>query len=313
MSTSEDNFIHSAYMDELGTRINPCIEILAITDASLEDGPHKGLLNFYEAFRARFGAQMKWYRTNTDDHFKKMTLPKLDMVPFWFDDPRSKKEVLLGVEIKPGEQPKDMLSPSFKFNCDRVPPGPSGVFHMTLPLQSGYETLNGILPLLQDALLEFPLLSGYVGYTVYWDTLDFRFESKLFSQHMPSVYMRYPGINLAEPLYTKPLGLEGLMGVSWITLLGPKALAQVGGLDLLKERLNSPIEVQPLACKGGGALIVAGPRPLIGDMSIGDDLPLYKQVGHAVRDARFPKPFYGAGLDNPVANEWFLRFFGKDD
>ena len=50
MSTSEDNFIHSGYIDELGTRINPCIEILAITDATLEDGPHKGLLNFYEAF-----------------------------------------------------------------------------------------------------------------------------------------------------------------------------------------------------------------------------------------------------------------------
>ena len=82
---------------------------------------------------------------------------------------------------------------------------------------------------------------------------------------------------------------------------------------MLKEKLNSPIEVQPLSCKGSGALIAAGPRPLIGDMSIGDDLPLYKQVGHAVRDARFPKPFYGAGLDNPVANEWFLRFFGKDD
>ena len=311
MSTSEEEFIHTTCADELGTRVNPCVEIVAFTDASLEDGPHQGLLNFYEAFRRRFGAQMKWYKTNTDTHFKKTTPLKLDMVPFWFEDPRNKAEVRLGVAFKPGSQPKDMQLPAFKFNCSRTMNACSGVFHMCLPLQVGYETLEGMLPLVNEALRDFPLVSGYVGYTVYWDTLDFRFEKSFFEQNMARLYMRHPGIGLADPWYLIPDCLEGLVGISWLTLLGPKVLAQVGGMDALKQKLAAPITVDSLACKGGGALICAGPRPLIGDLDAGDDLPLYKQVGHAVRDARFPRTFYGAGLAKPIADGWFKRFFGE--
>lgn len=312
MSTSEEDFIHTTYVDELGTRVNPCVEILAITDASLEDGPHAGLLNFYEAFRKRFGRQMKWYRTNTDDHFKKVKPTKLDMVPFWFGDSRSMRETRLGVEIKPGLHPKDMQVPSFEFNCSRIHRAPVGVFHMCLPLQAEFETLEGMLPLINEALTDFPLLSGYVGYTVYWDTLDFRFERSFFEQNMPRLYMRHPGIGLADPLDAKPRGLDGLMGVSWLTLLGPKALEQVGGIDTLKQKLTGPIAVDALDCKGGGALIAAGPRPLIGDLAIGDDVPLYKAVGQAVRNARFSGIFYGGDLSSDVSHQWFMRFFGEE-
>ncbi len=111
MTTAEAAFVETQYVDELGIRVNPCIEIIALTDAKLSDGPHAGLLNFYEAFRRRFGEQIKWYRTNTDDHFKKIKPGKLDMVPFWFEDPRNKKEYPIlprkVVTFKLGKELKD--------------------------------------------------------------------------------------------------------------------------------------------------------------------------------------------------------------
>ena len=110
--------------------------------------------------------------------------------------------------------------------------------------------------------------------------------------------------------FTHRQRLDGLMGVSWMTLLGAKSLNQVGGLQALNNALQPPIQVQPLNCKDGGALIIAGPKPLVGDMTIGDDLPLYKDVGRAVRAARFPGQFAGGGMDNDVAHKWFMRFFG---
>lgn len=146
---------------------------------------------------------------------------------------------------------------------------------------------------------------------MYWDTLDFRFEKSFFGENMPRLYMRHPGIGLAEPTYLMLQGLHGLVGVSWLTLLGPDALQKLGGLSALQAKLADPITVQPLACQGGGALIAAGPKPLIGDLAIGDDMPLYKTVGQAVREARRSRTFYGGGLDKAVAHQWFMRFFGE--
>lgn len=312
MTPAEIAFIQSEYSDEFGTRISPCIEIIVFTDARLSNGPHQGLLNFYTTFRKHFGSSIKWFRTNTDDHFKKAKAATLDMVLFWMSDPRSMEETRLGLELKPGAQAKDMQVPAFEFFCTDLFDLPAGVFRMALPLQKGYETLEKILPIIHECMADFPLVSGYAGYSVYWDTLDFRFEKAFFNQNMPRLYMRHPGINLADPASISNSAQEGLMGVSWLTLLGPKPLAQLGGIGVLQEQLNSPIEVMPLACKGGGAIIVAGQRPLVGDLNEGDDLPLYKTVGHALRKARYPNPFYGAGLSKDLAPDWFLRFFGKD-
>ena len=111
MPSAKTDFSLLHHKDEQGTRICPCIEIIAFTGAVLSDGPHAGLLNFYEAFRRRFGASMKWYKTNTDGHFRKVKSSTLDMVPFWFSDERNKNEGLLGVEIKSGDQPDDMQVP----------------------------------------------------------------------------------------------------------------------------------------------------------------------------------------------------------
>lgn len=314
MATAEDEFINTLYVDEeVGHRVSPCIEILVVTGAALVDAPHVGWLNFYNAFRKRFGSQMKWYKTNTDSKFRKMTLSKLDMVPFWFDDQRSRSQTRLGVVIKSGDRPDDMQVPSFLFNAASVAvKAPVAVFHMALPLQQGFETLEDMQPLVQEALAEFPLLWGYVGYTVFWDTLDFRFEDAFFKQNMPRLYMRHPGIGLADPIDSRSRGLDGLMGVSWLTMLGPDFLEKAGGLAHLQSQLPAPINVQPLGCQGGGALIAAGPRPLIGDLAVGDDLPLYKAVGKALRGVRFPGTFYGGGLDKSVSHQWFMRFFGEE-
>ena len=298
--------------DELGTRICPCIEIIAFTDARLADGPHQGLLNFYEAFRKQFGTQIKWYQTADDDHFKKVTPVKLDMVPFWFSDPRSKNEGLLGVNFKSGSQPTDMQVPGFRFYCDQLLAQPSGVFHMVLPLNAGFENLQGILPLINEALKDFPLTSGYVGYTVYWDTLDFRFGKRVYNPNMPRVHMRHPGIGLARPTYLHLLSSDGgLVGVSWLTLIGSKLLKDLGGYVRLTQNLQAPIESYPLPCQDGGILIAAGPKPLVGDLAEGDALPLYKKVGHAVREARRKMPFYETGFSNEDAEKWFMRFFGE--
>jgi hypothetical protein len=277
------------------------------------DAPHAGWLNFYNAFRKRFGPKMKWYKTNTDSKFRKVTPAKLDMVPFWFDDQRSRSQTRLGVLVKSGDRPDDMQVPSFLFNAASVVvKAPVAVFHMALPLQQGFETLEDMQPLVQEALAEFPLLWGYVGYTVFWDTLDFRFEDAFFKQNMPRLYLRHPGIGLADPIDSRSRGLDGLLGVSWLTMLGPDFLEKAGGLAHLQSQLPAPITVQPLGCQGGGALIAAGPRPLVGDLAVGDDLPLYKAVGKALRGVRYPGTFYGGGLDNSVSHQWFMRFFGEE-
>lgn len=302
------------YEEDIGWRIYPCVEIIVFTDAPLVTGPHPGLLNFYEAFRRRMTPFVRWYRTNAQGHFNKLKPATLDMVPFWFEDKRNKEEGLLGLMLKSGDLPTDMQSPSFEFFCDQLPRSvTSGVFQMTLPLWEEAQQRERIVPLVVEALQDFPLVSGYVGYTVFWDTLDFRFEKRVFNREMARRHMRYPGLGYSQPTYLREYAVEdGLVGVNWITLLGPKPLAQLGGLEALQTKLSAPIDVQPLACLGGGAMIIAGDKPQLGDLEAGDDIPLYKEVGHALREARCRRPFYAGEFENSVAHQWFHRFFGED-
>lgn len=316
-----------AFWDDQGYRISPCIDVNLFTDTPLALGPHPGMLNFYEAFRKRFGQYMGWYKTNTDSRFKKIKPAKLDMVPFWFADPRSKKDNPLGFEMRPGHSQNDMQVPSFQFFCGQTPDLPAfpdkglpfrpahaeGNFRICLPLDHGFETLTGMLSFLDEALAEFPFVSGYVGYSLYWNDADTLFERDYFNQQVPRVHMRVPGLGQSRPMYwTENAIYDGLVDIGWITLLGKKTMGLIGGCDKLAERLaGTSAQVRSIPGEDQSFMVIACDAPQLGDLEAGDSIPAYQAVGWALRDLRAKREHHYPGFSLEAYNKWRSRFFGE--
>ena len=308
MQSAEDAFKNYCIQLDDGSIIaTACIELTVGAYTSFADPENAGVLNFYNEFLSRFGTEIKWSKTNTEGNFKKVNAKRLQLLPQWVADRDSRQKNLLGIELKGGNSEKDMRLPAFNFFHSGTSDGSSAIYSIFLPIDNGND-ISEMMNFINRAFLDFPLLSGYVGYGVYWDTLDFIVEKEFYKKYIPNLYENHPGIVLANPMSLRPRITEGLMGVSWLTLLGSEALCKLGGIQSLASKLGDE-HVKPLHCANGGACIISGDRPLLGNLAQGDDLPSYKRVGHALKDARFPGTFYAGGLDNSMSHQWFMRFF----
>lgn len=291
--------------------IEPAVQILALSDTPLRSSSPEGFLNFYQTFIRLAGNRAKWCRTNTQSRYTAFDERKREMAPFWFRDERSRQEALLGLRVHSGPAPRELRAPALAFSFDQTSPaGGSNYFNLMIPC--GELTPSGLLSLIQDCLRGFPLSWGYAGYGLLWNDLVVGFDED-HGGVFAGLLRRYTGI--AHP-NSRKVGLwasEGLVDVNWVTLLGNRLLEKAGGEKAVRGMLGPEIDVRPLDT-GNGIAIVAGDYPETGDITAGNDLPLYRSVGRALRALRpeelnktkfLPVP----GLNKAQGEQWINRFF----
>jgi len=94
--------------------------------------------------------------------------------------------------------------------------------------------------------------------------------------------------------------------VSWLTLVAPRAVQELGGETSLTPKLaGDDVRVQGL---NGGLLIQAGPRPLPGDRLRHELLPAYRRVARALRPIRMAEFSGGPSADLSWMKEWLNAF-----
>lgn len=159
-----------------------------------------------------------------------------------------------------------------------------------------------------------PFLCGHVGYSLELSPL---LGSSLETEGQQAAYglgTRHPGALIGGNMSTKRLRLfKGVEGVSWLTLVGKAPLDALGGSSAVVHALEPVPEVivHPVA---NGLVIQAGPRPLLGDVNRGDDLPLYRAVYAALSAMIEPELQYVRALrlrtndDHERTMQWFRRF-----
>lgn len=79
-----------------------------------------------------------------------------------------------------------------------------------------------------------------------------------------SLAQRYPGIEVDSPSGHSLYLADGIKGVNWLTVLGPRWVEAMGGVDSLRRSLRDEFVFHPF---DGGLMIQAGPRPQAGDVN----------------------------------------------
>ncbi|WP_368670526.1 DUF3396 domain-containing protein [Myxococcus sp. AM011] len=148
-----------------------------------------------------------------------------------------------------------------------------------------------------------PFCSGHVG-------LAFNGELDVVGMmaEVRKVCFRYPGLDLLELEHVSwEIGTR-VRGPAWLTFLGQPALAGLGGVSALREKLHSPgttVEALP----GDSAVITLGSWPEAGDTVSGNTLPSYRELARVLEPVLFREQHaYSLGLSEEELLRWERRF-----
>jgi hypothetical protein len=166
--------------------------------------------------------------------------------------------------------------------------GPAAVRELMLDLASGLHFASG------HAGLSFDSVVGDV----------------FFTRRIRTELLRHPGISLNHGSTPAWIGTR-VDGVHWLNFLGPPVLQELGGVSALRSRLHSP-ETTVQAIDETRAVVTLGDWPEAGDLTQGDALPAYRELGRVLEpwlDKPFEDPrFRVEGFTQEEALGWARRF-----
>jgi hypothetical protein len=290
------------------TLATPCLEVVAFSYATPPDcGP--GFAEFLRIFAGRFRGRLAFYRTGDMKRFRGFEDRALDGPYHWFSEDNILATKLLGFEVHSGDSQKNICPPALDMALFGFYDPPRFVFRMALPVEMG-DTPDDVVSLVQEALSDFPLKSGHCGYSFIWEKTDPSLMEQVCEWAAP-LLRRYPGLGYGRPVVLSNAADNGVVAVSWLTLLGPDITTDLGGRAALESQSPADVSVLPLGNRG--TLLRAGDCPQLGDVNRQELLPEYRAVGHLVAPRRSTDDALDdlliSGMSDEDAHDWLRRFF----
>ena len=121
---------------------------------------------------------------------------------------------------------------------------------------------------------------------------------------------RFSGLEIDDPgshsIYLS--NTPAIKGVNWLTVLGQSWLDKLGGETAVIAELGEGPTLHPF---DGGAIVQAGPRPLLGDRNQNEPMVAYRQVAKALKPIRsnYISSIASAyGFNKEQTTQWLQRF-----
>lgn len=148
---------------------------------------------------------------------------------------------------------------------------------------------------------------GYGGITLL--TSPDRGLTQRYSSEIAGFAGRYPGLEIDRPMSHKLVTQESIKGGNWLTVLSNHFMERLGGHYKLRRLLEEPFVMEEY---DGGAIIIAGSVPEIGDRNRNLDTPRYRKLASVLRSIRVidhPKPYpKGRFAEEGEFAAWIARF-----
>jgi len=121
---------------------------------------------------------------------------------------------------------------------------------------------------------------------------------------------RFPGIEVDRPLIHLSYLADGIKGVHWLTVLGPRWVEAMGGIPKLRASLGEPFAFHEF---DGSVLIQAGPVPQTGDRNQKLRVVLYPDLARLLKPIRIREhgsfDYFGPNrFTQETSEEWLARF-----
>jgi hypothetical protein len=274
----------------------------------------RAVLECFSEYERLFETSLRWWVVENKSISSVAKLKNRDMSPYLlspkWETPEAYEEawsfVWHGGERKEDASPIRMegFGPS-RFAIEHS--GELAYLRASFPVNLWANRVEQLLQLVLRWSARLQVVHGYGGLTLI-QSLDDGL-AQLYESQEYGYGMRYPGIEIDDPLGTANSTQQGIKGGNWITLLGAEYLAKLGGVVALRQLLGAEFRVHEYV---GGTMIVAGPAPDIGDRNRGIDAPHLRALAAVLRPLRTPRhwPVQARGKfsDADEFNAWLGRF-----
>ena len=150
---------------------------------------------------------------------------------------------------------------------------------------------------------------GYAGLAC-----NLPYDYHQFQPYEFQMAQRYSGLMVDPAPHLDKAALEdGIKGVNWLTLLGPRYIEQLGGMAALKQQLQLP-DVSVQETDNGRLMVQAGVLPDVGAPEDGHP-PAYVAVNRVLKSVRVPHPDQlhtcmddAEGFTKANTLAWYARF-----
>ena len=254
---------------------------------------------------------LRWYATETMAKHRSVTKRVLSMLPTWLA-PGAPAREYIALELKDGERVED--APHYMLQVfSEESPDPkeeridARFFRLILPYRVGRDRSAEMVHLFASLCRTAPCRHALAGYALVCS----RYSEFPSQTHAVAFGMRHPGVDiLIDIADSSVVGVHSIKGASWLTMIDQRFVAQLGGLNAVRNSLIDGVELIEL---DNGVILRAGATPDIGDTNRRDTLPAYRAAFAIVRPLLEPaiarKP--GFALADADAEEraraWFLR------
>lgn len=285
--------------------LTPCIQLVMTCAAPMQEAA-PGFLRAYNLFMKLYQKDLTFLSDGSGE-YRRVNKKTLDNIPRWFDAPEKWDEELLWYDFQAGG-PVEKIPPGFEIMYD--PHQQNSFFAMSLPLQIVEDGSLTILSIIDQIVgTDFPFASGWCGYSLTWDNgyIDLTRPHTDGNAYFVYLLKKFPGLLEGWPSLFSEQATTGIVTVNWLTLLGTDLTKCKGGYTIMKKNLDKDILLHEV---GKGVCLQAGSMPQLGDLTMSDDLPLYRKVGAFLQDI-MPEKFASIFPEKAESIQWLDRFNGK--
>jgi hypothetical protein len=155
-------------------------------------------------------------------------------------------------------------------------------------------------------------LSGYAGIGVIEHSDGF--ISDEFQPIVREIAERFPALEIESRIGHIDYLRHGIKGVNWLTVLGDRWLAEMGGVEPIRAALDDSFIFYPYE---GGVVIQAGPKPQIGDVQADLWPAHYIKLAKVLKKIQVKDHggFHNGGpnrMDKERSLAWLFRFDGRE-
>jgi len=284
----------------------PCLDITLYWSGSpfgRSDGLREGIVAFYNRCIETIGGDFKLYRTETMTRDRPIKKDTFGLVPLWFQGTSTRRDIY-SLLLESATKPEESSDRAFALEVCPL----NGFIRLVLPLSFIDDSTEKFLDLAKELGQILPFDFGLAGVSMNWRSSgDYDLQAV---QTMHLLAKRYPGLELSDPAGTAYIVSKGIKCVNWLTFLNVASCERLGGVSTLMQAFDQNVVVHTL--DQHGAIIQAGPAPVLGDVNRQESLPLYHQVGKVlapIRSQEHPRIFGPDGIpDDDATNEWLARF-----
>ena len=296
--------------DKNGRLSEPCLDLTLFGNSDPEIiAP--GLSACLEVLDAEIGDKLGYYAKNNMKRHAAADKDTLSSIAREVSRTDFERKPTLAFTSHSGQTPKDTRVPAIEFEIYAIKTMPSRHFlRFCTPWSADASAVRSFRNTAMELAQKFDYLHGYAGVGTFWNSLDTS-RTRDFLKTYRGWLLRHKGLIHGVPSNLSPTARSGLVDVNWLTFIRDEAIASMGGESELTERL--PEDAELVRFGDGRAMLQAGPRPLLGDVSGGERVDHYDEVARLLEPlfapARARSGTWVEGLSEGEMTRWMNRHF----